>query len=423
MKALYALVDANNFYATCEKIFDPSLATRPLVVLSNNDGCIVARSAESKALGIPMGAPIHLWKDFCTEHGVVIKSSNYTLYGDMSARMLSILQDMCPQVESYSIDESFLNLAGYADASAYGYLIRQRLQQDIKVTCGVGIGPTKTLSKFANHLAKKNAEFGGVFNTLDHTPEDMNHWMAAYPVSEVWGVGRQLTKRLGEDGIETVLDLAHCDGVSIRKRYGIVLEKTVRELRGESCLSFEDVGQSKQQIMASRSFGTTVSDPHAIKAALTHHISRAAEKLRAQQSVCAHVYVMLRTNPFREQDQQYRRTTLVPLEHASADTGVLMKAALNGLRQIFVPGLKYHKCGVMLGELEPAGIQQTDLFAPVDDPKRLRLMSLMDSINKTQGSGTLHLASTKLSAAWQMRAGDRSPRYTTCWDELPIVYA
>lgn len=423
MKPLYALVDANNFYATCEKIFDPSLATRPLVVLSNNDGCIVARSAESKALGIPMGAPIHQWKDFCAEHGVVIKSSNYTLYGDMSSRMLSILQDMCPQVESYSIDESFLNLAGYADASSYGYLIRQRLQQDIKVICGVGIGPTKTLSKFANHLAKKNAEFGGVFNTLDHTSEDMNRWMAAYPVAEVWGVGRQLTKRLGDDGIETVLDLAHCDGVSIRKRYGIVLEKTVRELRGESCLSFEDVAQPKQQIMASRSFGTTVSDPHAIKAALTHHISRAAEKLRAQQSVCAHVYVMLRTNPFREQDQQYRRTTLVPLEHASADTGVLMKAALNGLRQIFVPGLKYHKCGVMLGELEPAGIQQTDLFAPVDDPKRLRLMSLMDSINKTQGSGTLHLASTKLSAAWQMRAGDRSPRYTTCWDELPIVYA
>ncbi len=423
MKPIYSLVDANNFYATCEKIFDPSLATRPLVVLSNNDGCIVARSAEAKSLGIPMGAPIHQWKNFCSEHGVVIKSSNYTLYGDMSARMLSILQDMCPRVESYSIDESFLNLAGYADASAYGYLIRQRLQQDIKVTCGVGIGPTKTLSKFANHLAKKNAAFGGVFNTLDHTPEDMNLWMAAYPVSEVWGVGRQLTKRLAEDGIETVLDLARCDGVSIRKRYGIVLEKTVRELRGESCLTFEDIGHPKQQIMASRSFGTTISDPHAIKAALTHHISRAAEKLRAQQSVCAHVYVMLRTNPFREQDQQYRRTTLVPLDHASADTGVLMKAALNGLRQIFVPGLKYHKCGVMLGELEPAGIQQTDLFAPIDDPKRLRLMSLMDSINKTQGSGTLHLASTQLSAAWHMRTGDQSPRYTTCWDELPIAYA
>jgi len=419
---LYALVDANNFYATCEKIFDPSLATKPVVVLSNNDGCIVARSAESKALGIPMGAPIHQWKDFCAEHGVVIKSSNYTLYGDMSARMLSILQDMCPDVESYSIDESFLDLAGFSDPTEYGYKVRQRLQQFIKVTCGVGIGPTKTMAKFANHLAKKHAEFGGVFNTLDH-PTQMDKWMAAYPVSEVWGVGRQLTKRLGEDGIESVLDLAHCDGVSIRKRYGIVLEKTVRELRGEPCLAMEDIGLPKQQIMASRSFGTTLSDPNALKAAVTHHISRAAEKLRAQQSVCAHVYVMLRTNPFREQDQQYRRTILMPLEHVSADTTVLLRAAMKGLKQIFIPGLKYHKCGVMLGEISPAGTLQTDLFAPVDDPKRLRLMSLMDSINKAQGAGTLHLASTQLSAAWHMRAGDRSPRYTTCWDELPIAYS
>ena len=423
MKAIYALVDANNFYASCEKIFDPSLASRPVVVLSNNDGCVVARSAESKALGIPMGAPIHQWKDFCTEHGVVIKSSNYTLYGDMSARMLSILQDMCPQVESYSIDESFMNLAGYADPTAYGYSIRARLQQDTKITCGVGIGPTKTLSKFANHLAKKNAEFGGVFNTLDHSPEELNRWMAAYPVSDVWGVGRQLTKRLNDDGVETVLDLAHCDGVSIRKRYGIVLEKTVRELRGESCLTFEEIGKPKQQIMVSRSFGTTIADPQAIKAAMTHHISRAAEKLRAQQSICSVVYVMLRTNPFREKDIQYRRTLLVPLAHGSADTRVLMEAALKGLRQIFVPGLRYHKCGVMLSELEPAGKQQTDLFAAVDDPKRLRLMGLIDSINKAQGSGTIHMASTKLSAAWQMRAGDRSPRYTTCWEELPIAYA
>lgn len=419
---IYALVDANNFYATCEKVFDPSLALKPLVVLSNNDGCIVARSAEAKALGIPMAAPIHQWRDFCTTHGVVIKSSNYTLYGDMSARMLAILQNLCPEVESYSIDESFLNLAGFTDATEYGRLIRQRIQQYIKVTCGVGIGPTKTLAKFANHIAKKQPEFAGVFNVLNYPTDVINTLMSAYPVSEVWGVGRQLTKRLHEEGIDTVLDLARCDGVSIRKRYGIVLEKTVRELRGEACLTFEDIARPKQQIIASRSFGTTITDPQVIKAALTHHLSRAAEKLREQHSVCAHVYVMVRTNPFREHDIAYRRTTLVPLAHASADTRVLMNAALEGLRQIFVQGYRYQKCGVMLAHISPADSQQTDLFAPIDDPKRLRLMGLMDSINKAQGAGTLHMASTQLSAAWQMRANDRSPRYTTCWDEFPIAY-
>jgi len=419
----YALVDANNFYASCEKIFDPSLANTPLVVLSNNDGCIVARSAEAKALGIPMGAPMHQWQAFCDAHGVLSKSSNYTLYGDMSARMLSILQDLCPRVESYSIDESFLDLSGYADARAYGVYIRQRLQQDIKITCGVGIGDTKTLAKFANHLAKKQPEFAGVCQLHADTPARTHALMAAYPVGDVWGVGRQLSARLQADGIETVFDLARCDPLAIQQRYGIVLAKTVRELRGESCLSWEDMARPKQQIIASRSFGTTLSDPQAIKAAISHHVSRAAEKLRAQHSQCAHVYVMLRTNPFREQDRQYRRTTLVALAQASADTRTLMAAALRGLQQIFVPGLRYHKCGVMLGEIGPMNQQQQDLFAPVEDPKRLRLMSLMDRINRDQGAGTLHFASTQLSCAWHMRTDNRSPRYTTCWDELPIVYA
>lgn len=419
----YALVDANNFYASCEKIFDPSLANTPLVVLSNNDGCIVARSAEAKALGIPMGAPMHQWQAFCDAHGVLSKSSNYTLYGDMSARMLSILHDLCPRVESYSIDESFLDLSGYADARSYGVYIRQRLQQDIKITCGVGIGDTKTLAKFANHLAKKQPEFAGVCQLHTDTPARTHALMAAYPVGDVWGVGRQLSTRLQADGIETVFDLARCDPIAIQQRYGIVLAKTVRELRGESCLSWEDMTQPKQQIIASRSFGTTLSDPQAIKAAISHHVSRAAEKLRAQHSQCAHVYVMLRTNPFREQDRQYRRTTLVPLARASADTRTLMAAALRGLKQIFVPGLRYHKCGVMLGEIGPMNQQQQDLFAPVEDPKRLRLMSLMDRINRDQGAGTLHFASTQLSRAWHMRTDNRSPRYTTCWDELPIAYA
>ena len=420
---IYALVDANNFYATCEKVFDPSLADVPLVVLSNNDGCIVARSAEAKELGIPMGAPMHQWKGFCAKHGVVIKSSNYALYGDMSARMLAILQKLCPDVESYSIDESFLKLDGFSDVTALGYEIRQTLQQHIKVTCGVGIGPSKTLAKFANHIAKKHHEYGGVFSVSDASKIELEQLMSHYPVNEIWGVGRQLSKRLTADGIETVLDLSRCDAKAIHARYGVVLAKTVRELRGEACISFEDIAAPKQQIISSRSFAGVTADYQTVKAALSHHISRASEKLRLQESVCAHVYVMIQTNPFREQDPQYHKTLLMPLPHPTADTAVLMKATMVALRKGFIPGFRYHKCGVMLGEIHPMNALQTDLFASVDDPKRLRLMGLLDSINKRQGSGTLHMASTQLSAAWHMRAENRSPRYTTCWEELPVAYA
>ncbi|MDZ4298860.1 MAG: Y-family DNA polymerase [Moraxellaceae bacterium] len=419
---VYALVDANNFYATCEKIFAPELMDKPLVVLSNNDGCIVARSAEAKALGIPMAAPIHQHRHFCQQHGVVIKSSNYTLYGDMSARMLSILQDMCPRVESYSIDESFLDLAGFPDITQYAYEIRRQLRRQVKLSCGIGIGPTKTLAKFANHIAKNQLYWGGVFNALDHPSDMLDALMAQYPVSEVWGVGRRLTVRLNADGINTVLDLKHCGPIAIRKRYGIVLEKTVRELNGESCLAIAEVGEPRQQIIASRSFGTVTQDVDAIQTAICHHVSRAAEKLRQQHSVAQHVYVMIRTNPFRDQDVPYRRSTLVPLAYPSADTAILMSAALAGLQQIFKPGLKYHKCGVMLGQIAPVGNVQPDLFSPSDDPKRLRLMALMDNINRVHGSNMLRFASLDLSNSWRMRAGGRSPCYTTDWRALPVVF-
>lgn len=421
MQPVFALIDANNFYASCEKVFDPKLTDRPVVVLSNNDGCIVARSAESKALGIPMGAPIHEWKDFCAEHGVVIKSSNYTLYGDMSARMLAVIQDNCPEVEAYSIDESFAELTGMPEATDWGYRLREELKRRALMTCGIGIGPTKTLAKFANHIAKKRPEWHGVFNTLDHPPALINELMHAYPVSEVWGVGPRLTRSLNESGIETVLDLKHCDPVAIRKRYNIVLEKTVRELNGKSCLGLEEVGKPKQQIMASRSFGRVLTDYQDIQAALTHHVTRAAEKLRQQGGLAQHVYVMIRTNPFRVGDLQYRRTLLVPLARPTCDTSVFIAAARCGLEDIFLPGLKYHKCGVMLSEITKAGEVQGDLFTPPDDPRRLRLMGLLDAVNKKHGLGTLHYAAADLSKNWVMRAGDRSPCYTTRWSDIPIA--
>lgn len=421
MTPLFALIDANNFYASCEKVFDPALTDKPVVVLSNNDGCIVARSAEAKALGIPMGGPIHEWRDFCAEHGVVIKSSNYTLYGDMSARMLSVIQDHCPEVEAYSIDESFADLTGVRKATALCRNLRVQLKRRALMTCGIGLGPTKTLAKFANLIAKKRPEWEGVFNTLDHSPAMIDELMQAYPVSEVWGVGPRLTRSLNDSGIETVLDLKHCDPVAIRKRYNIVLEKTVRELNGKSCIELEEVGRPKQQIMASRSFGRVLTDYEDIQAALVHHVTRAAEKLRQQQGLAQHVYVMIRTNPFRVDDLQYRRTLLVPLAHPTCDTAVFIQAAIFGLKEIFLSGLKYHKCGVMLSEISPAGELQADLFAPADDPRRLRLMGLLDAVNKKHGLGTLHYAAADVSKKWVMRVGDRSPCYTTKWSDIPVA--
>lgn len=418
----FALVDANNFYATCEQIFQPALRHRPLVVLSNNDGCIVARSAEAKALGIPMGAPVHEWRSFCRQHQVVICSSNYTLYGDMSARMLQVLHELCPRVDSYSIDESFLDLTEFPDLTAYGQMIRQTVQKRTHITCGVGIGPTKTLAKFANLLAKKQPVWSGVCSLMDPFSAIATEAMQAFSVDEVWGVGRRLAARLQAEGIATVCDLRDADADRLRTRYGVVMEKTVRELQGLACLTLEEVGRPKAQIMASRSFGTVITALPPIRAAVAHHVARAAEKLRAQEGQAQLVYVMLRTNPFRTQDIPYRKTFLVPLAQPTSDTAVLQAAAFAGLSEIYRPGLNYHKVGVMLGEITDAREVQADLFAPAPDPKRLQLMQLMDRINQQQGRGTLRFASTECEGRWQMRTAHRSPQYTTCWAELPVAY-
>lgn len=422
-KRLYALVDANNFYATCESIFDPRLQGKSLVVLSNNDGCIVARSAEAKANGIPMGAPLHEWRDFCDFTGTEIKSSNYALYGDMSRRMLSVLQDNCERVESYSIDESFLDLTGQSDPTQMGYFLRSEVRRRTKITCGVGIGPTKTLAKFANMIAKKQPWYGGVFNIADQPHDFITNLFEAYPVNEVWGVGNRLKKSLEAHGIKTVLDLATADPKLIRTHFNVVLEKTVRELWGEPCLSLEEVAPDKQQIMASRSFGQTTTNPKDLAAAIANHVSRASEKLRTQNSQCQYVYVMLRTNPFREKDPQYRRTTIVPLAVPSSDTRVLLKAAMVGLKEIFKSGYRYHKAGIMLSGISHVGIQQADLFTEIRDEKSDRLMSTIDQINSRFGRGTLHVASTDLTSQWKMRQDLRSPSYTTNWKELPVVIA
>lgn len=417
-----ALVDANNFYASCERIFQPALAGVPIVVLSNNDGCIVSRSAEARALGIPMGAPVHEWRDFCRHHGVAVMSSNYTLYGDMSARMLEVLQELCPQVESYSIDESFLDLTGFRDLTALARDIREAVRRRTHISCGVGVGATKTLAKFANLLAKQASCPDGVFNLLEQPDEVVARLMAEAPVGKVWGVGPRLARRLDDEGVRSVLDLRRAAPELIRRRHGVVLEKTVRELNGQPCLDIEEIGRPRQHIMSSRSFATVLTDLAPLRAAITHHAAQVAEKLRRQNGLARQVRVMVRTNPAREQDLQYRRTALVSLAVPTADTAIILAAAMTGLKEVFRPGFRYHKVGVTLGEISDAGRQQPDLFACADDPRRRRLMKLLDQVNQHQGRGTLRFASTDLDDAWHMRCGNRSPRYTTCWDELPVAF-
>lgn len=423
---LFGLVDVNNFYVSCERAFNPRLANVPVVVLSNNDGCAVARSNEVKALGVKMGAPWFQMKELARQHGIVALSSNYTLYGDMSNRVVSILREFSPDIEVYSIDESFLRVETvdhlHGGATSMGQAMRHRIRQWTSLPVCAGFGESKTLAKFANHLAKKNPVFDGVCDLTALTDAQRQHWMAKIDVGEVWGVGRRIAARLQTMGIRSVLDLATADLKLIRRQFGVMLERTVTELQGTSCLELDDLADPKQQIMASRSFGEMVYDLAELGEAVAWHIDRAAEKLRDQVSVAGAVYVFIQTNRFRQADPQYNPGVVVPLADVSDDTRALTTAAMKGLRHIYRPGYSYKKCGVMLMELTAKQQRQETLF---DDAaaraKSVKLMVAMDAVNSVWGRGTLRTGAAGMSKGWAMRSEDRSPRYTTNWDELPMA--
>lgn len=424
---VFALVDANNFYASCEKLFDPTLKDRPVVVLSNNDGCVVARSAEVKALGIPMGAPWFKLKDEARRHGIVAFSSNYALYADISNRVVDILSGFAPNLEVYSIDESFLDLSGFTqDLVAYGAQIRQQVADWLGLTVCVGIGETKTLAKLANHCAKKLLAGGqGVCDLTSWREEDRARLFSTIEVGEVWGIGRRISSRLLDMGIQTVEDFRRADPELIRSRFSVVLERTHRELHGVSCLDLEEMSPNKQQIMSSRSFGTLIHDRADLEEAVASYISRAAEKLRAQASLAGAVQVYIRTNIFTPEAPQYQRGVTVPLPEPSDDTRTLTCWALSILKQIFRPGFGYHKAGVMLLDLVPRQHQQFSLWSSScrDQGRSATLMQTMDQINQRYGRGTLALAVEGQQKGWRMRREKLSPRYTTEWNELPSVRA
>ena len=414
----FALVDVNNFYCSCERVFQPKLENVPMVVLSNNDGCAVARSNEVKALGVKMGTPWFKMKDLARQHGILAFSSNYTLYGDMSNRVVDILRDFSPDMEVYSIDESFLRVERVAHLHGgmplMGMAMKERIKQWTGLPVCVGFGPTKTLAKLANHIAKKNPQFNGVCDLHSLSREERIDWMAKIDVGEVWGVGRRIKQRLNAMDIHSVLDLRNTSPKSLRAQFGVVMERTGEELRGVSCLGLESIA-AKKQIMSSRSFGTPVMDVEELQEAVATYISRAAEKLRQQKSVAGAVYVFLETNRFKEAEPQYCNGVTVPLANPTDDTLILVKAAHRALKSIYRAGFRYKKTGTMLTLLSDHS--QGSLFSTPNNG----LMAVMDRINNAMGRDTLKSAATGINHRWVTRSDHRSPRYTTCWDELPVV--
>lgn len=432
---MFALIDGNNFYVSCERVFRPSLEGRPICILSNNDGCVVSRSNEAKALGIKMGAPWFTVRHMEESHGLISLSSNYALYGDMSDRVASLTAGFGPRQEIYSIDECFVDLEGVrGDHLERGHRMRQRILDWVGIPCGIGIGRTKTLAKLANHVAKTAERKPGIypaalarvcdFSRLAET--ELADIFSLTEVGDVWGIGRRISAQLNEGGIHTVADLLAIDAATLRRGWSVVLERTARELRGVSCMSLEDVAPDKKEIASTRSFGRVVTSKEQLVEAVSSFCTRASEKLRVQQSLAGQVHVFIRTSPFRKTDPQYSRSITVPLRRPTCDTAKIVNAALLGLDAIFRPEYRYAKAGVMLVDLQPDTIKQHELEldeAPKDAGK---LMSALDTLNRRYGRGTVGIGSAGAAKAkrdWTMKQERRTPAYTTCWEDMPRVRA
>ena len=425
---IFALVDVNNFYVSCERVFNPHLENRPVVVLSNNDGCCVARSSESREIGVKMGAPWFQLKELAQKHNIVALSSNYALYGSMSDRVMSILRDYSPNMETYSIDESFLSLNGlgglWPSASAMGQSIRYRVRQWTGLPVCVGIGPSKTLAKLANHIAKKQPQFNGVCDLASMPQAQTDLLLANINVAEVWGVGRRIGLQLHAAGITTVQQLRDAAPSWLRAKFGVVMERTGNELRGISCLALEEVAPPRKQIISSRSFGQLVHTLPELSESVATYMSSAAETLRRENSVCEAIQVFVQTNPFREQDPQYSKGITIPLPNVSSDTRLLVRAALFGLKRIYRPGFAYKKTGVMLIGIGPAAVQQLSLLPQHGaGDKSQRLMQVMDKLNGIYGRNTVSLFSAGSRKSWTMRRENMSPGYTTNWKDVPVAHA
>ncbi len=419
----FALIDGNSFYCSCERVFDPKLAIRPVIVLSNNDGCAVARTAEAKALGIGMGEPYFKIRNLCRDNNVAVLSSNYALYGDMSARLNAIYRQWAPDVEVYSIDESFLNVSDIKriERETFGRDLRSQILKWTGIPTCAGIGPTKTLAKLANHIAKKNADLGGVCDLSDD--QTRLAWLDRVEVGEVWGVGSASECKLIGLGIETAGDLARMDARLARNLMSVVGERTVLELQGVSCLALEDVPPQRKGCSVTRSFGAPVTDLSSMLEAIATYAARAGEKLRRHGLETTHMVVFMHTSRFNQKDPSYSTQTTVHLSEASSDTLDLIQAAQRGVRKIYRDGFRYSKAGIIMNDLVLARSTPRPLFDARDLDRSDKLMTVLDTVNSRFGRGTLTPAAAGIEKAWQAKFDRRSPRYTTNIAELPIATA
>ncbi|MBD1400388.1 translesion error-prone DNA polymerase V subunit UmuC [Pelovirga terrestris] len=415
---VFALVDCNNFYVSCERVFRPDLKNVPVAVLSNNDGCIIARSKEVKDLGVKMGTPLFKVRDLIKEHKIRIFSSNYSLYDNISTRVMQTLETFSPRVEIYSIDEAFLDVSGRPHRETYGHRIRQTVIKDVGVPVCVGMATTKTLAKLANYAAKKFTQTGGVVDLTD--PQRRQRLLDITPVSEVWGVGRHHTESLARIGITTAGQLARMDSRFLRKKYSVVMARTLMELNGESCLDLEEITPVKKQIVCSRSFGEKITDKSQVRQALCEFAARAAEKLRKEQQRATVMTAFIRTSPFDKNAPHYGNAATGRFFQSTSDTRQLVGMATNLFERIWKEGHRYAKAGVMLGDFTPEQQMQYPLFGqPEDTDTADRLMLAIDNINK--GVGKIWFGGQRPKKDWYMKQDLKSPAYTTRWDCLPVV--
>jgi DNA polymerase V len=418
----FALVDCNNFYVSCERVFDPKLEGKPVVVLSNNDGCVVARSNEAKDLGITMGVPYFKVSHLEKESGLIARSSNYPLYGDMSARVMSLIGMFAPRQEIYSIDESFLLVGGIQNFADTAKVLKARVRQSLGLPVCVGIAPSKTLAKLSNSVAKSTKRFGGVFDYSALSKTKQSQLLNAIPVSDIWGIGRKLSERLRTMGIVTAFDLRDSDASEMEKLFSVVMKRTILELRGISCISIENMGEARKQILSSRSFGRSVQTLAELEEAVALYATKACEKLRRDESVASEVQVYVRTSPYAA--DRFADSSVIKLTAATDDTITLVKSAIEALRTIYQPGHIYQKAGVTLSKVSPKAGRQISLFEQAGTGVRSeKMMKALDAANAKWGRGTIFLAAEGIEKPWQVKSEFRSPAYTSNWNELPVVKA
>lgn len=413
---MFGLVDCNNFYASCERVFNPSLNGKPIVVLSNNDGCVIARSNEAKVLGIKMGVPAYQIKDLVKKHDVAVFSSNYVLYGDMSGRVMSMLAELAPEIEVYSIDEAFLNLEGIQDLQTVGSKIVRQVTRGTGIPVSAGIASTKTLAKVANKFAKKYPAYNRL--CIIDTEEKREKALKLFEIGDVWGIGRRQAAKLEKQGVKTAYDFTQLPGSWVRKNMTVTGERTWKELRGISCIDMETAPPAKKQICTSRSFGKMVEDIDTMSEAIATHASTCAKKLRQQKSYAMSLMVFIHTNNFREDLPQYWKNTIVQFPIPTSDTLEIVEYALAGLKTIFMEGYQYKKAGVIITEITTNA--QLGLFDSVDRDKRERLMQVVDKVN---GNHQHHvkLAIQGSGRDWKLKQEQLSRRYTTDINEVIII--